>query len=143
MIYFDQSGFNLYAKVVYAWQKRGERTVIPVSKGKSQNVLGFMWHLKMEGSIEISIDKEKFEQDKKWDGLKGYVTNCTLTPREITENYKNLWQIEKAFRMSKTDLRIRPIYHRLRKRIEPYIEESKRVFQKLPNRTQARRRLNR
>jgi len=38
----DQSGFNLCAKVVYAWQKRGERIVIPVSKGKSQNVLGLM-----------------------------------------------------------------------------------------------------
>ncbi len=42
LVYFDQSGFNLWAKVVYAWQKRGERIVIPVSKGKSQNVLGFM-----------------------------------------------------------------------------------------------------
>lgn len=30
LIYFDQSGFNLWAKVVYAWQKRGERLVIPV-----------------------------------------------------------------------------------------------------------------
>ena len=44
LIYGDQSGFNLGAKVVYAWQKRGERIVIPVSRGKSQNVLGFMWH---------------------------------------------------------------------------------------------------
>jgi len=32
-----------------------------------------------------------------------------------------LWHIEKAFRMSKTDLRIRPIYHRLRDRIEAHI----------------------
>jgi hypothetical protein len=39
LVYFDCSGFNLWAKVVYAWQKRGERIVIPVSKGKSQNVL--------------------------------------------------------------------------------------------------------
>ena len=44
LIYGDQSGFNLYAKVAYAWQKRGERIVIPVSKGKSQNVFGLMWH---------------------------------------------------------------------------------------------------
>ena len=44
LVYGDQSGFNLGAKVVYAWQKRGERIVIPVSKGASQNVLGFMWH---------------------------------------------------------------------------------------------------
>ena len=44
LVYGDQSGFNLGAKVVYAWQKRGERIVIPVSKGTSQNVLGLMWH---------------------------------------------------------------------------------------------------
>ena len=42
LVYFDQSGFNLWAKVVYAWQKRGERIRIPVTKGKSQNVLGKM-----------------------------------------------------------------------------------------------------
>ncbi len=38
LVYFDGSGFNLWAKVVYAWQKRGERITIPVTKGKSQNV---------------------------------------------------------------------------------------------------------
>lgn len=44
LVYFDGSGFNLRAKVVYAWQKRGERIVVPVTRGTSQNVLGFMWH---------------------------------------------------------------------------------------------------
>ncbi len=44
LVYGDQSGFNLAAKVVYAWQKRGERIVIPTSRGESQNVLGLMWH---------------------------------------------------------------------------------------------------
>ncbi len=62
LVYFDCSGFNLWAKVVYAWQKRGERIVIPVSKGKSNNVLGFMWHrcqkfesFVFEGSIDSNI----------------------------------------------------------------------------------------
>lgn len=32
-----------------------------------------------------------------------------------------MWQIEKAFRISKPDLRIRPVYHRLKNRIEAYI----------------------
>ena len=36
-------------------------------------------------------------------------------------HYGQLWQIEKAFRMSKIDLRIRPIYHRLEKRIHAHI----------------------
>ncbi|MCK5179166.1 MAG: hypothetical protein KAR32_06510 [Candidatus Omnitrophica bacterium] len=37
------------------------------------------------------------------------------------ENYRHLWQIEKAFRISKTDLRVRPIHHYCRKRIEAHI----------------------
>lgn len=44
LVYFDGSGFNLWAKIVYAWQKRGERIIVPVTRGTSQNVLGFMWH---------------------------------------------------------------------------------------------------
>ena len=75
----------------------------------------------MVGEVQITIDYDKFEQDKQWDGLKGYLTNCQLTPKEIIEHYRNLWHIEKAFRISKTDLRIRPIYHRLRRRIEAHI----------------------
>jgi len=37
------------------------------------------------------------------------------------DNYQQLWQIEKAFRISKTDLRIRPVYHRMKHRIEAHI----------------------
>ena len=39
----------------------------------------------------------------------------------VIENYGQLWNIEKAFRISKTDLRIRPIYHRVRNRVEAHI----------------------
>jgi len=48
-------------------------------------------------------------------------TNTRLNDKQIIENYQNLWHIEKAFRMSKTDLRIRPIYHHLKSRIEAHI----------------------
>jgi transposase len=44
LVYGDQAGFNLAAKVVYAWQKRGERIVIPVTRGKAQNVFGLWWN---------------------------------------------------------------------------------------------------
>jgi len=40
---------------------------------------------------------------------------------EIIANYAHLWQIEKAFRVSKTDLKVRPIYHRIQRRIEAHI----------------------
>ena len=85
------------------------------------NNRGYNKYLKMKGDIEISIDKEKFDADAKWDGLKGYITNSKLTKDEIIENYSHLWKIEKAFRISKHDLKIRPIYHRLQRRIEAHI----------------------
>ena len=85
------------------------------------NNRGYNKYLKIIGDVKIEIDYEKFNSDAKWDGLKGYVTNTILKPGQIIEHYNNLWQIEKAFRISKTDLQIRPIYHRLRHRIEGHI----------------------
>ena len=85
------------------------------------NNKGYNKYLKLKGHIAIEIDYEKFNEDKLWDGLKGYVTNTKLSDKNVIENYKNLWHIERAFRMSKTDLRIRPIYHRLRHRIEAHV----------------------
>jgi len=96
-----------------------------IKKGKltksNINNRGYNKYLKMEGDVSINIDYEKFNIDKQWDGLKGYITNSKLKDNQIIENYKNLWHIERAFRMSKTDLKIRPIYHRLRDRIEAHI----------------------
>lgn len=78
-------------------------------------------YLKLTGEINVSIDNEKFKADSKWDGLKGYLTNTNLSKDKVIENYSHLWKIEKAFRVSKHDLKIRPIYHRLQRRIEAHI----------------------
>lgn len=88
---------------------------------KHINNRGYNKYLKLAGNITVSIDYEKFENDSAWDGLKGYVTNTTLSKRKIIEHYQQLWHIEKAFRISKTDLRIRPVYHRIKRRIEAHI----------------------
>ncbi len=82
---------------------------------------GYNKFLIMSGATTISIDEERINEDKQWDGLKGYLTNTLMTGPAIIENYKHLWQIEKAFRISKTDLKVRPIFHHLRKRIEAHI----------------------
>jgi transposase len=85
------------------------------------NNRGYNKYLKLTGEVSITIDYEKYEADKVWDGLKGYVTNTSLSKNKVIENYRHLWQVEKAFRISKTDLRIRPVYHRLKNRIEAHI----------------------
>ena len=107
-------------------RKRGlSRLEKRITSGKltksSINNRGYNRYLKLEGEINIEIDYEKFKSDVAWDGLKGYITNTRLGVKKIIENYNNLWHIERAFRMSKTDLKIRPIYHYLRNRIEAHI----------------------
>jgi len=85
------------------------------------NNRGYNKYLKLEDEIQISIDQEKLSQDQQWDGLKGYLTNTQLSKEETIENYRHLWKIEKAFRISKHDLKLRPFYHRLKRRIEAHI----------------------
>lgn len=85
------------------------------------NNKGYNKYLKLEGELKISIDWDKSHQDTRWDGLKGYLTNTKLSKEKIISNYNRLWKIEKAFRIAKTDLKIRPVYHYLKRRIEAHI----------------------
>lgn len=85
------------------------------------NNRGYNKYLTLTGTVEVKIDETKMKADEVWDGLKGYVTNTKLEPTKVTEHYGHLWQIEKAFRISKSDLRIRPIFHRAKRRIEAHI----------------------
>lgn len=87
----------------------------------SINNKGYNKFLKMEGEVTLAVDSEKVALDQKWDGLKGYLTNSTITVEEILQNYRHLWQIEKAFRVAKSELKIRPVFHFKRERIEAHI----------------------
>ena len=114
------------AKKDAANRKKGlEKLERTINSGRltkqSINNRGYNKYLKLDGQVKVTIDYEKYKADGKWDGLKGYLTNTSMTTDEVIGNYKNLWKIEKAFRISKTDLRIRPIYHRLRRRIEAHL----------------------
>lgn len=57
-------------------------------------------------------------------GLKGYVTNipATIMPAaEVISSYHDLWRVEESFRMSKTDLRARPLFAHTRDAIEAHL----------------------
>ncbi|XBH23174.1 IS1634 family transposase [Jonesiaceae bacterium BS-20] len=61
-----------------------------------------------------AFDQASFFRAYDMAGWKGYVTNipATLMPAaEVVSSYHDLWQVEQSFRMSKTDLRARPIFH--------------------------------
>jgi transposase len=85
------------------------------------NKRGYNKFLVLDGDMRVFIDEKKIADDQCWDGLKGYSTNIQLEADKVIEHYSHLWRIERAFRISKTDLRIRPIYHYRKRRIEAHL----------------------
>ena len=85
------------------------------------NKRGYNKFLKMEGDVKVSINYDKLEADAKWDGLKGYLTNTDIPEEEVYAAYHNLWHVEKAFRIAKSKIEIRPMFHFTRKRIEAHV----------------------
>ena len=87
----------------------------------SINKRGYNKFLEISKDVEVIISEEKIKEDSKWDGLRGYITNTTLKPAEVAEQYHGLWVVERAFRITKSNLEARPIFHFTEKRIEAYI----------------------
>jgi transposase len=73
-------------------------------------------------NIKYKLNLSKILMDEKLDGLKGFATNdFTLSSNDVISHYNNQYEVERAFRISKTDLKIRPIYHRLETRIKAHV----------------------
>lgn len=53
--------------------------------------------LEISDNVDVSINYEKVREDEKWDGLKGYITNTSLPAQTVYEEYRGLWQVERAF----------------------------------------------
>jgi len=71
-----------------------------------------------------SLDEASLARARRLAGLKGYVTNipASLMPAgEVISSYHDLWHVEQSFRMSKTDLRARPMFHHTRDAIEAHL----------------------
>ena len=72
--------------------------------------------------LSIVLNEEKIEEDAVWDGLKGIVTNnLEISNEELIHQYSNLWQVEESFRITKHDLKIRPIYHWKPSRVKAHL----------------------
>ena len=90
---------------------------------------GYKKYLQLESSQEnttcdltIVLNEEKIEQDALWDGLKGVITNNDeLSDTELLHQYSNLWQVEESFRITKHDLKVRPIYHHKPNRVKAHL----------------------
>ena len=90
---------------------------------------GYKKYLQLQSSdknkscdLSIALNEDKIAEDEAWDGLKGIVTNNdTLSNEELIHQYSNLWQVEESFRITKHDLKIRPIYHWKPSRVKAHL----------------------
>lgn len=88
---------------------------------ESINKRGYNKFLDMSGDTAVVINRERIAQDETWDGIKGYLTNTTISHSDVFTAYHNLWNVERAFRIAKSKIEIRPMFHFTRKRIEAHI----------------------
>ena len=85
------------------------------------NRRGYNKFLEISRDIDVSISDEKIAEDCKWDGLKGYITNTDIDAEQVIAQYHGLWVVERAFRISKGTLEMRPMFHFTERRIEAHI----------------------
>lgn len=107
-------------------RKRGvERLRKAYSSGtltKTQvNRRGYNKFLEISKDVTVEISEQKIADDTRWDGLKGYITNTGLDPKKVVEQYHGLWVVERAFRVSKGTIEMRPMFHFTPRRIEAHV----------------------
>jgi hypothetical protein len=75
-----------------------------------------------------TVNRELEAKARALAGIKGYITNLAACPdgtpvtaEFVIGSYHQLFEIERSFRMSKSDLQARPIYHRKRDPIEAHL----------------------
>jgi len=85
------------------------------------NGRGYNKFLEIADDVKVTINQDKIREDEKWDGLKGYLTNTVLQAKDVCEQYNGLWVIERAYRVTKGTLAMRPMFHFTPKRIEAHV----------------------
>lgn len=70
---------------------------------------------------EKKLNQTLIDKARALAGIKGYVTDLDMPDEQIIHHYHQLWNVEASFRMSKSDLRARPIFHHKRESIEAHL----------------------
>lgn len=119
-------------RVVYQYSfKREKRDNYTLNKQieKAEKVANGQRPLRRDRFVKLAgkkpgVDWDLVERARQLLGLKGYVTNLPVVKMPATEvikAYHDLWQVEASFRLTKSDLRARPVFHRTRDAIEAHL----------------------
>lgn len=134
-IYKDEQGQSHILKdnLIISWSKtradkdktERERMIRKAKDMIDNNTLpddkrGFKRYIATKGKKKLTgLDEEKIKNDQRWDGLYGIQTNqIDMNNDQIIEAYHQLWKIENAFRLLKTTMRTRPVFHWTPQRIK-------------------------
>jgi transposase len=114
---------NRQRKDEYDRQKSLDKILKMVGKPVKSGLRGvlkktFVKINKQESVLEI--DEAKLEEHKRFDGYFGFISNTNLEASEIINQYRGLWQVEQSFRITKHNLKIRPVYHYVDRRIKAH-----------------------
>jgi hypothetical protein len=119
-------------RVVYQWRfarhKHDDRA-INAMVDRAEKVATGTRPLKKDRFVRLDsgdaeVDWGLVERARQLAGLKGYVTNLpesTMDGAAVIAAYHDLWQVEKSFRMAKSDLRARPMFHHEHESIEAHL----------------------
>lgn len=94
-------------------------------KAKTEKLItnkGYQKFVTSEKSGEVTLNLKKIEEEAKWDGLHGVITNDPeMSQKELLTLYRRQWIVEDSFRINKHTLSMRPIYHFKPHRIKAHI----------------------
>jgi hypothetical protein len=116
-------------RVVY--QYRAKRAALDLSNiekavAKAQKMAENKGDIKRNRFLKITGDVREVnlplvEEARRKAGIKGYVTDLRIPAGQVIDAYHQLFQVEKSFRMSKSDLKARPVFHHKREAIEVHL----------------------
>lgn len=119
-------------RIVYQWSfKRSKRDnrAINAQIERAERITTGATPLRKARFVKVTgattqLDQATIDRARQLAGLKGYVTNLdprTMDGSAIISAYHDLWQVEASFRLTKSDLRARPVHHRLEETIEAHL----------------------
>jgi len=117
------------SRIVYQYrEKRAALDIRNIQKqiAKAEKIVSGETPIKKSKFLAVKTKEKKLNQaliDKAYAvaGIKGYVTNLDIPSEQVVTFYHQLFNVEASFRMAKSDLKARPIFHRKRDSIEAHL----------------------
>lgn len=116
-------------RVIYQYKpKRARMDLMNIDKllEKAQKMMNGTAEYKRNRFLKVTggkkeLNHELIEASRLKAGIKGYVTDLDIPAQEVIDAYHQLFEVERSFRMSKSDLKARPIFHHTRDAIEAHL----------------------